>query len=81
MSDDRCETGALSKKGNAMPHYVKFNYAGAGIVLHHQNGADYCPNKYAAEQKLLSSIHAWAGVDLTKAREQMELLTRFVREQ
>ena len=64
-----------------MPHYTKFNYACHGVVLHYQNGADYCPNKYAAEQKLLSSIHAWAGVDLTKAREEMEILTRLVRDQ
>lgn len=62
-----------------MPHYTKFNYAGAGVVLHHQNGAEFCPSRLAAEQKLLSSIHAWAGVDLNKASEEMEILTELVR--
>lgn len=65
-----------------MPKYFDYKTAGnGGFLLVHSDGVDFCPTKIVAEQKLTSAVHLWAAEDLAKAREQMELLTRFVREQ
>lgn len=65
-----------------MPKYYNYKVAGnGGFLLLHSEGADFCPNKVTAEQKIQSAVHRWAAENVDEARRQMELLTRFVREQ
>lgn len=64
-----------------MPKYYNFKMAanGRGVLLYHSDGVDYMPSKVVAEQKLLSSVHSWAGENTDVARGQMDLLTKLVR--
>ena len=63
-----------------MPHYYAYKPTeNGGFLLVHSDGADYCPNRLTAEQKLQSSIHSWAREDSNKARQEMEVLTRLIR--
>lgn len=63
-----------------MPHYYDYKQYGTNIVLCHSDGYVFCASRVDAENKLQLSIHNWAAEDTTKAREEMALLTRLVRE-
>lgn len=62
-----------------MPRYKNFKLSGTGVVLESSEGFLFCPSKYDAEQKLLHSIHSWAGVNINQSRKEMEILTALIR--